>query len=92
VNHHDDVVREDFQKQLVHLRRSGNLPELHVAYMEILNEELAPYALNLALRSPSLKMPMPRSDGTTNDGDTCSAIPDRWYVLPPLRFGVEAVG
>jgi hypothetical protein len=31
------------------------LPELHVAYMEILNEELAPYALNLALAITELE-------------------------------------
>jgi hypothetical protein len=29
--------------------------ELHVAYMEILNEELAPYALNLALAITELE-------------------------------------
>ena len=32
-----------------------HLPELHVAYMEILNEELAPYALNLALAITELE-------------------------------------
>jgi hypothetical protein len=31
------------------------LPELHVAYMEILNEELAPYALSLALAITELE-------------------------------------
>jgi hypothetical protein len=38
------------------------LPELHVAYMEILNEELASYALSLALAITELEDAYPEID------------------------------
>ncbi|HXH41112.1 MAG TPA: hypothetical protein VNN08_20965 [Thermoanaerobaculia bacterium] len=49
------IMRRFFEEIVDEPPFRAHLPELHVAYMEILNEELASYALNLALAITELE-------------------------------------